>query len=120
MILPATSYVSKDEPCFALTEVNRNGKGGYHRFQIIRVVRNDVLSDHTIDLGLSNQFIGNEFAIPGGATDELTGRIYIEHTVGELQSIAVKLRNQKPPTRQEYVEMSRWQDEQKNKRLIFS
>jgi hypothetical protein len=44
-------------------------------------------------MGRADHWLANEFRILGGAVDEVTGRIYIEHTVGELLDIAQYLRD---------------------------
>lgn len=119
MIYRSTDYILKDEPCFALSETNRlvNSRD-MKRIQIVRVVRNDHLADYEIDLGFSKDFKSNQFIIPGGAIDEQSGRIFIEHTVGELQDIAFKMRYETPRPKGEYFEMADWQD--KTKKLVFS
>ena len=69
------------------------GAKGFHRYQIITVVRNDELVEWHHDMGPATKFKGiDQFRIPGGVRDERTRRIYIEHTVGELQDIANQLR----------------------------
>ena len=91
---PATHYVLMDEPALNLSEVNLvspDGKG-WQRVQVITVIRNDAPAEYREVLGPASAFKANQFRIPGGFVDEFTGRIYIEHTVGELRDIADYLR----------------------------
>lgn len=95
LLHPATPVISLDEPCFMLVEEYRQSPGskGFHRYQIITVVRNDKLVDWLHDMGPARKFKNiDQFRIPGGVRDERTKRLYIEHTVGELQDIANVLR----------------------------
>lgn len=93
-----TSYVLPSEPAFNLSEVNLQSPGsrGWRRYQVITVVRNDQLADHKIDLGPAKDFKADQIRIPGGVVDEVSGKIYIEHTVQELQAIADKERLKGP------------------------
>ena len=89
------SKVSPDEPCFMLIEEHQQSPGakGFHRYQIVTVVRNAQLIEWRCDMGPATNFLGiDQFRIPGGVRDERTRRLYIEHTVGELQDIANTLR----------------------------
>ena len=91
----ATPVISLDEPCFLLIEEHMQSPGskGFHRYQIVTVVRNDELVEWHHDMGPATKFKNiDQFRIPGGVRDERTRRIYIEHTVGELQEIANQLR----------------------------
>ena len=89
-----TDYVLIDEPCLGLYEMNMQSPGsrGFHRYQIIQVMRGDKPREYRRDLGLAKNIKANQFRIPGGAIDEVTGRVYIEHTVGELVDIAEYMR----------------------------
>jgi len=94
--------ISLDEWCFGITEINLQSPGykGFHRYQIVNVIRADKLVEHRIDLGLAKNFTAQQFKIPGGVIDEATGRMEILHTVGELMDIAIAMRNGvigKPP-----------------------
>ena len=89
-----TMVVSNDEPCLGLYELDfqsPNSKG-FHRYQIIQVMRNDKKSEAWFDLGLSKLFKHDPIRIPGGAQDD-NGRFWIEHTVGELRDIADYIRD---------------------------
>ena len=90
-ILPVACVVSEDEPCYWLTELHLQAPDykGFRRYQIVWVVRDDALAQYITDLGLASKYKGVEqFSVQGGGTDEDTGRIWIEHTVAELQEIA--------------------------------
>lgn len=93
-ILFGTHYVTPDEPCFSLKEVNLRtpDSKGIHRYMIVTVVRNDKLAEHRRDLGPASAFTMEEFVVPGGMTDPINKRIYIEETVGRLMQIADELR----------------------------
>ena len=83
-----TNWVTADEPCLGLQESNLQSPDsrGFHRYQIIYVMRGDKPAEYKKDLGLKTK--ADQFNILGGAKDEITGRFYIEHTVGELRDIA--------------------------------
>ena len=92
----ATPVISPDEPAFLLVEeyLQSPGSKGFHRYQIVTVVRNDELVEWRHDMGPARRFKNiDQFRIPGGVRDDRTRRIYIEHTVGELQEIANMLRS---------------------------
>lgn len=85
-----TRFVTEDEPCLGLYEMNLQSPGsrGFHRYQIIYVMRDDKPAEYRKDLGLAKDFRADQLRILGGAKDETTGRFWIEHTVGELKEIA--------------------------------
>lgn len=89
-LLMGTSYVDLDEPCLGLYELNLQSpeSKGFHRYQIIIVMRDDKPAEFRLDLGLSKKFKHDEIRIPGGAQDEQSGCFYIEHIVAELRDIA--------------------------------
>ena len=93
-LICATNMVRLDEPCFSLVEMNLQspGSAGWHRYQILHVVRHDRLSEYRVDLGPAASIKANQFRVPGGVIDEVSGRIEILHTVGELMDIADYLR----------------------------
>lgn len=93
-IIPATLWISDDEPCFALTEINRNTPDGkdIRRYQTIRVIRGDWFADSERDLGSRKNFAAETFSIPGGVITD-NEKIEIYHSVGELKDIADDLRN---------------------------
>ena len=92
-IMPATQAVNMDEPCFGLVEriLQSPGFRGFRRYRLIFVIRNDAVAEFRQDLGPAKKFKALEFYIPGGVIQEQTGRIEIEHRVGELVEIAENL-----------------------------
>jgi hypothetical protein len=88
----ATDYVSLNEPCFNLAEMDKQSAGnkGWHRYRILVVVRGDRLVEHWEDMGETRLFKADQIRILGGTINN--GRIQIEHTVGELMDIADKVR----------------------------
>ncbi len=101
-LIIGTQAVNTDEPCLNLSEVNlvRPDSKGIDRYLILTVIRNDKPEEFRVDLGSAKNFKVEEFRIPGGAIDERTGKIYIEHNVGELLEIANTLRErprEEPP-----------------------
>ncbi len=98
MTIPlGTNYVLNDEPCYGLYELNYQSPGskGFHRYQIIQVLRGDRILEYRKDLGKAKKFKGvDQFRIPGGVkTPE--GNVKIVHKVGELIDIAQELRHGK-------------------------
>jgi hypothetical protein len=99
LMLGATT-VSMDEPCFGLSEVDLQSpkSRGFHRYQILTVVRGDRLAEMRRDLGVARKFKAvQQFRIPGGVVNEATGKGEILHTVGELIDIADFLRDGRIP-----------------------
>ena len=86
--------VQRDEPAFALVEVNLQppDSSGWRRYQIIYVIRNDRLAEYREDLGPRANFTAEAFRIPGGVWDADTRRIEIVHSVAELKDIAENVR----------------------------
>jgi hypothetical protein len=105
----ATNVVNLNEPCFGLFEINLQSPGsrGFHRYQILYVVRGDKLSEAWLDMGLAKKFKVDQFRIPGGVADGETGRIEICHTVGELMDIADFLRINRPFDKRELVKVNK-------------
>lgn len=93
-------WVSEDEPCYLLAELNLLNASNMarHRYQVIKVVRQDRLMTAYVDLGPATAFIADELVIPGGYVGE-NGRGYVFSTLGELREIAEKMRAQ--PLRRE-------------------
>ena len=99
----ATPAISLDEPAFLLIEEHLQSPGakGFHRYQVITVVRNDELVEWHHDMGVATKFKNiDQFRIPGGVQDPQTKKLYIEHTVGELREIADMLRTRPQMSRQ--------------------
>jgi len=69
--------------------------GELRRYQVYVVVRNDKLATYRKDMGATKNFKTDQIRILGGVIDEVTGKLYIEHTVGELRTIAGQLRAQR-------------------------
>ena len=94
MIEAATIAVSLDEPAFELKEINLQGPPGegWRRYQLIRVVRSDRLATYKEDLGSAKGFTVDQFQIPAWVMDDVTGRVEIFHTVGQLREIADTMR----------------------------
>jgi hypothetical protein len=89
-----TNWVNFNEPCYGLYELNYQSPGnkGFHRYQIVLVVRNDQITEYRKDLGKASKFKGvDQIRIPGGIR-QANGKIIIVHTVGELMDIADDLR----------------------------
>lgn len=102
-VLISTLYISPDEPCFELCETNlqRPDGRGFHRYRISYVSRYDKLTSFWEDLGPAELFSGiDQFRIPGGVHDELTGKYTILHSVGELRDIADWVRGLKSMSNQ--------------------
>ena len=104
-LILGTLTLSLDEPCLGLSEVNlQSGLAGigWHRYQVIYVMRADKPAEARIDLGPTDSFTQQEFRIPGGVVED--GRYHICHTVGQLLEIAEQLRElplQLPPPPQD-------------------
>jgi CRISPR/Cas system-associated protein Cas10 (large subunit of type III CRISPR-Cas system) len=86
-----TRLVSDDEMCFSLREINKpSSKKGMHRFQELRIVRQDRLVTAYVDLGPAYMFKADPIFIPGGQV--VNGRGEVWHTVAELREIAEEFR----------------------------
>jgi len=85
-----THWVTEDEPCLGLYEMNLQSPNsrGFHRYQIIFVMRGDKPAEYRRDMGLAKNFKADQLRVLGGVKDDVTGKFYIEHTVGELREIA--------------------------------
>ena len=82
-----TQTVGGDEKAWELIEVNLQSPGnrGWHRYQILRVLRDGNIAEWRRDLGESKNFKGvNQLRIPS----------LWEHTVDELFDLADELRGQ--------------------------
>ena len=89
-ILPAALWVSDDEPCILLTELNFRtpDSHGRRRYQIAIIVRDDRPAEYRLDMG--PVMPAEEFRILGCVMKE--GNVEIFNTVGELRDIADHLR----------------------------
>ena len=91
-----TMEIFEEEPAFMLTEVNLQSPGnqGFHRYQVLWVMRGDNLHRASIDLGPRHLYEADQFRIPG-AVETLPGKWDILHNVVELREIADVLRDEK-------------------------
>ncbi len=91
-ILYGTIYITEDEPCMGLFELNLQSPGskGVRRYQIIQVMRDDKPAEYREDMGLAADCKADQLRILGGVM--IDGRFYIEETVGRLRQIANQLR----------------------------
>lgn len=122
-----TIAVRLDEPALSLWEGNlitppdKNGNTAWHRYQIIRVIRNDRPANCKVDLGAREKYTANGFYIPGGVIRlrnghetfipevipyESISRIESLHTVAELRHEADDLRNPRWTSWEEIVDMA--------------
>jgi hypothetical protein len=112
LIETATIAVSLDEPAFELKELNLQGPPakGWRRYQLIRVVRSDRLATFKEDLGPAKDFTVDQFQIPAWVMDDITGRVEIFHTVGQLREIADTMRLGIVDTHREIETPDLWSD----------
>ena len=106
-ITPVVMDIFQDEPCMSLREVNLNCKGyrGFHRYQVLNVVRGDSLAEAWIDMGAVKKYQGIEQfnIIGGGYTDD--GIPWFEETVESLRFYADQLRGKKLFDKNELLQM---------------
>jgi len=109
--------IDPDDPCLGLLERDMESGidgllslGGMRRYQILIIMRMgwDVPRVFKYDLGRANLFTADEINLPGGVIELIDGsqvtipkvmpppeqikKIWIEHTVGELQEMADEAR----------------------------
>lgn len=80
-----TTYLKDDEKAWGLVELDLQSPGskGFHRYQIVQVIRNGQIAQHRTDMGSSKKFKGvRQIRIPS----------LLEHTVSELKDMANHLR----------------------------
>lgn len=80
-----TKVVKMDELCWGLFELNIQSpkSRGFHRYQILQVVRDGKITEVWVDMGLAKKWKGvNEIRIPS----------LLEHTAGELIEMARDMR----------------------------
>ena len=85
MILPVADKIFGDEKAVALYEMHLQSPGsrGFRRYQIIHVIRGDVVCEWRKDMGPAKNFRGvNQIRIPS----------FLEYTVDELKGIANEMR----------------------------
>lgn len=90
--------VNSDEYALGLKEIVEQSPGsrGFHRYQVIAVVRADSPAEFTVDMGPVGLHRQDQFAIPCTFTDEHTGKREGLHTVAELQEMANQMRELPP------------------------
>lgn len=80
-----TQVVKEDEPCWGLYELDMQSPNsrGFHRYQILQVVRNYKMAEVWVDMGLAKKWRGViQARIPS----------YLLHTVGECIEMARDMR----------------------------
>ena len=111
-ILYGTHWISEDEPCLALFEIHEQSPGsyGFHRYQIIYVMRGDKPAEYRLDMGLvKDGWLGvDQFRVPGGAYDSETDKYYVEHSVGQLREIAEDLRTKSTWDKKEMAQIDKY------------
>lgn len=119
-LLYGTTWIKEDEPCLGLYEINEMPPDGseFHRYQIIHLMRNDNITEFRQDLGVARACPRNQIRIPGGGIDGITGVFWIEHTIGELRSMADYMRMNPSVDIKDYAAIDKWQDSKR--RIIFS
>lgn len=109
MLTRGTSYYQIDEPCLGLYEINLQAPNyeGFHRYQILHLIRDDKIAEYRHDMGFAKKFKGvDQIRIPGGVIYE-SGRIEICHTVGELQDIADHMRGNSSFDKRELAQVNK-------------
>jgi hypothetical protein len=84
-IKPIATTILGHEPAMGLYEIHEQSPGsrGFHRYQIIHVIRDGRIAEFRRDMGLASNFKGaRQIRIPA----------YLEHTVDELMDLADQLR----------------------------
>jgi len=111
-ILYGTSWISEDEPCLALFEIHEQSPGsyGFHRYQIIYVMRGDKPAEYRQDMGLvKDGWTGvDSIRIPGGAYVKSEDKYYIVHTVGECREMADELRTRSTWDKKELAQLDKY------------
>lgn len=122
-VIPSTDWIDPNEGVILYSERILPGPlyKGLHRYQVIRVIRNDAPADYKHDLGLASHFVGGGVEIPGGQWNYRTGKGETWDTVANLESMGEKLRHRTPAETEallagsgyEYTEgtAAEWQDE---------
>ena len=107
-ILYGTTFIQEDEPCMGLFELSLQSPGsrGFHRYQILQVIRNDEIVEYREDMGLATKWSGkDQLRILGGA--KVDGKLYVEETVGTLREVANQLRSKSTFDKLELVKVNR-------------
>jgi len=87
-LLGGTQFVLGNEACYRLSEVNLQSPDsrGFHRYQILWVIRDDRITEYVEDMGLSKNIKSDPLIILG-CEDE---------TVSRLKDIADQIREDPP------------------------
>lgn len=97
---PITTWIDNDEGAYGLLELNIQSEGsrGWHRFQIIRVTRDDQFAVWFKDMGSREFFDADQLRIASGYPVRSGGEIHYRSvdTVGELRDMANQLRKSRP------------------------
>lgn len=111
-ILYGTSWISEDEPCLGLFEIHEQSPGsyGFHRYQIIYVMRGDKPAEYRLDMGLvKDDWLDTDtIRVLGGGYDEDEDKYYVEHTVGECREMADNLRLKKTWDKRELAKVDQY------------
>ena len=87
MITPVATTIFGNERAMGLYEIHEQSPNsrGFHRYQIIHVIRDGYSAEFRRDMGLASKYKGvKQLRIPS----------YMEHTVDELLGLAEGLRNE--------------------------
>ena len=86
----STLHASPDEGCYELAEINlpRPDGKGTNRYRMSGLVRQNKIATLWEDLGSAKKYSIDQFRILGGVRDEITGKVTLLHTLGELIQIA--------------------------------
>lgn len=91
----STQFISPDEKAYWLTETWRRTALGDRRHQEIAVLRGDTIAIYQDDLGAWDINADKPLQIPG----------FWEYSVGELREMADMVRGDKPPDRNEPIDL---------------
>ena len=105
LIVSLESPPHADEKAWGIAEFNAMGPGGhaFHRYQQIKVTRNDHEARWVEDLGPADQYGDAGFVIPS----------FFEHSVGELRDMALEMREStrgQEKRREMAAESTLWED----------
>ena len=92
-LLGGTQFVLANEPCYRLAEVNLQSPDckGFHRYQLIWIIRNGNLTEYVEDMGLAKDIKVDQLIILG-CEDE---------TVERMKYMANQIRDEPPFDRRE-------------------
>ena len=97
-MFPETDWVDPNEGAIMLSELNRPGPlyKGFHRYLLIKVIRNDHPEMYREDLGLAVNFVGGQFNWPGGVWNKKTKKGFMWDYVGRMRGESEALRYRTP------------------------